>query len=251
MPFARLDALFAPAPAAGRVAFLKAGRFAHRGLHGAGAIENSATAFARAIAIGDGIEMDVQASRDDGAIVFHDATLDRLTGESGAVNARGAVELGRITLAGSADRLETLEQVLARIAGRVPLLIEVKSGDPRPARLALAVRNALEGYRGPAAVMSFNPEVLRWFSDHAPRIVRGLVVTEENGRNWRGALRRRLALWRARPDFLAYDVRDLPSRFAAAQRARGLPVLSWTVRTAEHAAIVAAHADAAIHELPA
>ncbi len=60
--------------------------------------------------------------------------------------------------------------------------------------------------------------------------MRGLVVTED-GKGWRGPIERRLSLLWARPEFLAYDVRDLPSRFAAVQRARGLPVFTWTCRT--------------------
>ncbi len=61
-------------------------------------------------------------------------------------------------------------------------------------------------------------------------------------------IRRHLFLWKARPDFLAYDIRDLPSRFAARQRARGLPVLTWAVRSAEHRERAAEHADAPIAE---
>src|SRR3546814_14967471 len=77
--------------------------------------------------------------------------------------------------------------------------------------------------------MSFNPEVGYWFSVHAPHVLRGLVATEREKRGAKGDLQRRLALWRSRPHFLAYDIRDLPSRFAA--RARR-PVLPWPVPTA-------------------
>jgi hypothetical protein len=58
-------------------------------------------------------------------------------------------------------------------------------------------------------------------------------------------------LWRARPHFLAYDIRDLPSRFASAQRARGLPILTWTVRSRRDEEVASAYADQIIHELPA
>ena len=67
--------------------------------------------------------------------------------------------------------------------------------------------------------MGFNPEVSRWFLNHAPRIVRGLVMTEHRDgrfRAFREAITRRLAVKRARPDFLAYDVRLLPSALPAA-----------------------------------
>ena len=78
-------------------------------------------------------------------------------------------------------------------------------------------------------------------------MLRGLVVTEA-GRRWRGRLMRHFARWRAKPDFLAYDIRDLPSRFAAAQRAKGLPVLTWTCRSDEHRGRAAMHADQIIYE---
>jgi glycerophosphoryl diester phosphodiesterase len=111
-----------------------------------------------------------------------------------------------------------------------------------------AVRRVLEGYRGPHAVMSFDPRVGRWFARKAPAIVRGLVVTEENAKEATGTLKRHLSLWQARPDFLAYDVRDLPSGFAAAQRRRGLPVATWTVRSAELRERADRYADAPIAE---
>ena len=96
--------------------------------------------------------------------------------------------------------------------------------------------------------MSFDPRVSRWFARHSPNTVRGLVVTEENAKSLIGRWRRHSALWIAKPDFLAYDIRDLPSAFAAAQRRRGLPLLSWTVRSEVHRDRVSRHADAAIAE---
>jgi glycerophosphoryl diester phosphodiesterase len=130
----------------------------------------------------------------------------------------------------------------------VPILIELKAPGHKVAGLCLAVRRSLEGYRGPAAVMSFNPLVGHWFAAHADRTVRGLVVTEEGRRSVRGRLGRHLALWRSRPDFLAYDVRDLPSRFATAARGRGVPLLTWTVRGADADRAARAHADQIIYE---
>ena len=243
------DRWLSPAPAAKKVAWLREWSFAHRGLHGAGLPENSPGAFAAAIAKGMGIECDVQRSSDGQAMVFHDFELDRLTSESGPVARRSAEQLGQIVLSGSSDTIPTLRQLLDSVAGRVPLLIEIKSRrEHRIAALCLAVRRVLEGYQGPHGVMSFDPRVSRWFARHSPLTVRGLVMTEENDKAVAGAVRRRLALWHARPDFLAYDIRDLPSRFAAAQRKRGLPVTSWTVRSAEHRERAAQYADAPIAE---
>lgn len=247
--FAPLDRRLAPAPDPARVAWIGSHAFAHRGLHGPGVPENSPAAFAAAIERGMGIECDVQRSSDGQAMVFHDWELDRLTNEAGLVASLPAAQLGRVQLTGGSDTIPTLRQVLDQIAGRVPLLIEVKSRkDIRIPVLCLAVLRVLEGYRGEHAVMSFDPRVPKWFKIHAPQTVRGLVVTEENDQTLIGRMRRRMALWLASPDFLAYDIRDLPSRFAAAQRKRGLPIASWTIRSAELRERAALHADAPIAE---
>ncbi|MEA3047047.1 MAG: hypothetical protein QOJ53_1379 [Sphingomonadales bacterium] len=221
--------------------------FAHRGLHGEGRIENSRAAFAAAIAAGHGIELDVQASADGEAVVFHDYDLERLTEGDGALRTLGAAELGRIRLKGSDETIPTLAEILALVAGRAPLLIEVKSPGRRVAGLTRAVLRALADYRGPVAVMSFNPGIGRRLARLAPHILRGLVVTED-GQPRRRRIRRRLALWWSRPDFLAYDIRDLPSRFAAAAR---LPVLTWTVRNEDDRRRAARHADQIIYEVAA
>jgi glycerophosphoryl diester phosphodiesterase len=232
-----------------RSGWLRGQAYAHRGLHGGDAPENSLSAFSAAIAAGIGIECDVQQTADGRAVVFHDWELERLTGERGPVAARAAADLSQLALGGRNDRIPALRDVLGMVRGRVPLLIEVKTRrERRVGALCLAVRRDLEGYAGPVAVMGFDPRVGAWFRRHAPHLVRGLVVSEEGARTLSGSLRRRLALWRAAPDFLAYDVRDLPSPFAAAQRRRGLPLLTWTVRTAALRGRAADHADAPIAE---
>jgi glycerophosphoryl diester phosphodiesterase len=247
--FGLIDRLLAPAPPPARVAWLRETQFAHRGLHEPGTAENSLSAASAAIAHGLGIECDVQKSHDGKAIVFHDWELDRLTSKKGMLGARSADELGQIILTGSTDRIPTLRELLGLVRGQVPLLIEVKSKrEKRPAPLCLAVRRVLEGYQGPHAVMSFDPRVANWFRHHSPRTVRGLVVSEEDKRTFPWLIYRHWCLWHAKPDFLAYDVRDFPSRFAAFQRARGIPVLTWTVRSAELRNVAAQYADAPIAE---
>lgn len=244
-----LDRWLAPAPAPERVAWLRGATFAHRGLHRPGLPENSLGAAAAALARGLGIECDVHKTSDGQAVVFHDYELDRLTAATGPLRDRTAAELGRIALAGSGETVPTLRALLDLVAGRVPLLIELKS--PRGQRigaLCLAVRRVLEGYTGAHAVMSFDPRIARWFASHSPHTVRGLVVTEYEDKALPGRLRRHLWLWRAQPDFLAYDIRDLPGRFPAAQRRRGLPLATWTVRSPDHLERARAQADAPIVE---
>ena len=224
--------------------------FAHRGLHGAGRIENSRAAVRAAIEAGHGIEIDVQASRDGAAFVFHDYTLDRLTGERGLLAERPSAALQAIRLADSEETIPALIDILRLVAGRVPVLIEIKAPTRRVARLCSAVYRSMEGYRGPLGVMSFNPEVARWFGRNAPRVPRGLVISEKDKRGPRGRIERLLAVWRAKPQFLAYDIGDLPSRFAARRRRRGIRILTWTVRSDEQRGRAALHADQIIYEAP-
>jgi glycerophosphoryl diester phosphodiesterase len=241
---------FAPADPV-RLAALGIAPFAHRGLHGGGRVENSLAAFDAAIARGHGIELDVQQSRDGEAMVFHDATLDRLSGETGRVADRSAAELSRIGLSGAPETIPTLPVVLAHIGGRVPLLIEIKAPDRHVAGLCAAVARALDTYSGPVAVMSFNPEAASWFARARPGVIRGLVVSEEADSR-AARLRKRVelagALFRARPQFLAYDIASLPSPTARAARAAGLPLFTWTVRTAEQRARAAHEADQPVYE---
>ncbi|MEA3061725.1 MAG: hypothetical protein QOJ94_1506 [Sphingomonadales bacterium] len=232
------------------LAALGAVPFAHRGLHGGGRVENSSGAFRAAAEAGYGIELDVQLSRDGCPMVFHDDRLDRLTNKSGPLAALTAAELRSMRLYTSNEVMPTLAEALEIVACRVPVLIEVKAPDRHVAPLCEAVARALDGYAGPVGVISFNPEVGAWFAPRAPERLRGLVISERGKKGLRGRLERPLALWRSRADFLAYDIRDLPSRFAAAARRRGVPVYTWTVRSEADRARAAAHADQIIFEMP-
>lgn len=240
--------------------FLTRQPYAHRGLYDpdAGIPENSIAAFDRAIARGFGIELDVRMTRDGDVIVFHDANLERLTDARGQIALMSWQQLKTIKLRGTSETLKTLHDVLMHIRGRVPVLIEVKATEKKYLPACFAVRRALEGYRGKAAVMSFHPAVPAWFAEHAPKVVRGLVMTENVGRAFssydiRKRLRRQLLLWKAKPHFIAYDIRRLPSPFIANARERGIKALTWTVRGDAAHALAANCADQVIFEgeLPA
>ncbi len=253
-PLALISRTLSPSPDADRVAFLKAQPFAHRGLHGGDIVENSRAAFRAAVSKGLGIELDVRQAGGKEAFVFHDAQLDRLTDATGPFGNKLAKDIEGIRLKGTDETIPKLVEILELVAGRVPILIEVKADRPSVNGVCIGVRRALEGYLGPIAIMSFNPEVGRWFHRHAKRYVRGLVVTEKEEAKLWGKVKawalRYISLWRAKPDFLAYDIRCLPSAFAASERARGLPVLTWTVRTADQEKLALAHADEIIFEKP-
>lgn len=223
--------------------------YAHRGLHGVGVPENSSAAFRGAVERGLGIECDVRLTRDGRAIVFHDATLDRLTGRDGVVEQLTLNELTTTHYSQGGETLPSLSDLLGLVAGKVPLLVEVKVDRGQSvSTLCRAVAEDLEGYGGQVAVMSFDPRVGAWFARHAAQTVRGLIITEKGRRGWLENAKRHLSLWFGRAQFLAYDIRDLPSPFAASQRSRGLPVLTWTVSSPELRERAKAHADAPIAE---
>jgi glycerophosphoryl diester phosphodiesterase len=102
---------------------------AHRGLHdqAAGVPENSLAAFRAAADAGYAMEFDVRLSADGIVMVFHDAKLKRLTGRPGLVAETPSAALRQLHLHGTGETIPTLTQVLQVIAGRVPLLIEVKN----------------------------------------------------------------------------------------------------------------------------
>lgn len=217
----------------------------HRALHDVtkGRAENSPAAIRAAIDAGYGIEIDLQLSADGQAMVFHDETLDRLTGESGLVNQRRAADLSRIPLTGSTDTIPTLTEVLALVAGRVPLLIEIKdqTGDmsPTDARLEEATATALAGYNGPVAVMSFNPHAVINMARLAPNIPRGITTSAYDPADWHPVSAARCAELRQIPDydragacFISHEASDLARPRVAELKTKGA-VLCWTITSPE------------------
>ena len=155
---------------------------AHRALHDVtlGRPENCRAAVRAALEHGYGIEIDLQASADGRAMVFHDDDLERLTGRSGMVRDKTAEELGRIELTGGGETIPTLAEVLKIVGGRAPLLIEAKDQSLVLGQVEglLEKRAAalLADYDGPVALMSFNPHSVAHFRDAAPNIARGRVT---------------------------------------------------------------------------
>ncbi len=196
-----------------------------------------------------GIECDIQRSRDNAAMLVHDWELDRLTGITGPTAAYSADELAQIAFLDSEHKLARLDDLLALVGGKVPILIEIKSRRRYDIEEScVAVRDALEGYRGLHAVMSFDPRVSRWLRRNAPQIVQGLVMREDQMGMTQKAWQRHVALWVARPDFIAYHVAALPNPMVSCLRDAGMPVLTWTVNSPELLAHARNHSDAPIAE---
>jgi glycerophosphoryl diester phosphodiesterase len=219
---------------------------AHRGLHDAatGVIENTPSAIAAAAAAGYAIEVDLQVTAEGDAVVHHDAALGRLTQGSNALAALTVDELKRVAFKATADRMITLGELCDLVAGRVALVLELKSLGDRDPRLPRRVAQVLESYPGPTALMSFDPWPVAALREFAPARPRGLVATRE----------RRPAAWinamiTARFNFIAYAVVDLPAAVPGlARRWAGVPVLTWTVRTDAERRCASRFADQMIFE---
>lgn len=222
---------------------------AHRGFHNTRVSrpENSRIACEAAVAAGYGIEIDLQISRDGHAMVFHDYDLGRLTHETGLVRSLDAAELGKIGLRHGDETIPTLPVILEVVAGRTPLLIEIKDQDggmgPEIGPLEDAVAAALKGYDGPVALMSFNPNTVARMAELLPDVPRGLTTSAFNFADWPTlpvSVRERLAampeLEKVGASFISHDRRDLTSPRVAEVKERGLPVLCWTIRSPEEEA---------------
>ncbi|MCB4768407.1 glycerophosphodiester phosphodiesterase [Ancylobacter sp. Lp-2] len=240
-------------------AWLTARPVAHRALHdmARGIIENTVSAVDAALVHGFAIEVDIQLSADGEAVVFHDDDLDRLTEASGPVQALTLAQLCQVPMRGTADHILTFDELLQRVGGRVPLVIELKSRFDGDTSVAIRAVERLAGYDGPAALMSFDPDLVAAVRTLAPAIPRGFTMERRyDDPEWdfvspadKFAWGNLLNFPRMQPDFLAHYVKDLPSpAVSQAKRTTGLPVLTWTVRTPEDRAIAARHADQIIFE---
>lgn len=228
---------------------------AHRGLHGPGVPENSLAAVRAAVAAGYGIELDIQHNAEGDPVVFHDYDLERLIGIEGFIADTPREELAKLRLKKTDEAVPTLTEVLREVAGRVPLLLEIKDQDGRlgdnVGDLQDRVAAALGSYEGPVAVMSFNPETIAAFTRTAPELVAGLVTCAFDEDDWpmlddkaRERLGRIEDVGRAGASFVSHDWADLANPAVVALHAQGMPVLTWTIRSPEaEAAARAAGAD--------
>jgi glycerophosphoryl diester phosphodiesterase len=241
-------------------AWLVARPIAHRGLHDAahGVVENTLGAAEAAIRGGYAIECDVQLSRDGEAMVFHDDALGRLTRARGPVVARTVAELQAVRFRACDERMPTLAQLLERIAGRTPLICELKSRFDGDMRLAERVAALARQYDGPLALKSFDPAPIAHLRARHSAVGPLGVVAEASYRGWHwrrltAAQKQACAAFlhypETRPDFLSWRVDDLPhpTPFLLRQLER-LPVMTWTVRSPAQRRTASRWADQIVFE---
>jgi len=233
-----------------RADWLTSRPIAHRGLHdaAAGRPENSLAAFDRAAAAGYPVELDVQLSSDGTPVVFHDDELKRMTGRTGRITRRSSHELRHLPLLGSDQRIPSLADVLSLIAGKVPLIIEIKSRRSQPGPLETAVAHALGDYRGACAVCSFNVATVAWVARHLPNVPYGQNVMNFRETGFRRATRRpsfrdMLVNRASRPQFIGCHTGAVPHPTAERLRGKGIPLIVFTVRNRQQHTLAKKYAD--------
>lgn len=220
-----------------RKAPFKGRNFAHRGLHTVdkSVPENSLAAFARAAEAGYGMELDVRLTRDGMVVVFHDDTLDRVCGVDKRVDELTYGELCDLRLCGTEEGIPLFDQVLDLVDGRVPLIVELKTGR-RNRDLCRKTLALLQSYPGHACIESFDPFIVAWFRFHAPKLLRGqLAAPKSEYRDRPGIqgflLSHTLLNFIARPQFIAYKIGPMPLAVQIAQvlgKLSGAMKVAWT-----------------------
>ena len=210
-------------------AFLAARPIAHRGLHDGNKVvwENTLSAFERAVEGGYGIECDLQYAADAVPVVFHDDDMTRLCNVASDIRSKTVGELGLTTIGGTKDKVPSLKQLLRLVKGRVPLVLELKGREGDDEGFASSVLEALEGYEGEVALMSFDTWLLKDLKELESPYPVGLTAegkTPEEFAAHKKAMSYGL-------DFISYYVADLPNAFIDDQKSRGIPLISWTVRS--------------------
>ena len=248
--------LICPARSGRGKKFFMSGRwYAHRGLHDENVCENTLQAFEAAVKMGYGIELDVHLTGDEQLIVFHDDTLQRLCGRENPIEDMTLDQIKQVTLP-DGQGIPLLRQALYTIAGRVPVIVEIKSARPGNCRVSEKLYEMLKAYEGPCCVQSFDPLQLRWFKKHAPRVIRGQLA--QKARLKKSLHPRYLAQMLAgnlvfnrlsSPDYVAYRQEDTKKFcYRLMRRVYHIPTAVWTVRSETEEKKMEGQCDAVIFE---
>ncbi len=217
-------------------------RYAHRGLHGEGAPENSLEAFRRAAGKGYGAELDVHLLKDGTLAVLHDSDLKRMTGCEGIIEDLTCEELDNYRLAGTEYRIPLFDEVLEIFEEKAPLIIELKTRGGNYKELVQAVCCKLDDYRGDYCIESFDFRAMAFLRKHRPSVCRGQLFqnfiknppAEEPGIVLRFIATNLLSNIAVRPDFAAcrFEDRNLLSN-RICRRFWGVRGVSWTITSME------------------
>jgi len=212
--------------------------YAHRGLHDnqTEVPENSMLAFIKAKDAGYGIELDVQLSKDNMVVVFHDEALKRVCNQIGNVRDYTYKELQEFALLDTKEYMPLFSEVLKEIDGKIPLLVEIKIHE-NAEKVCSKVNEILENYKGPYVIESFHPLAVAWYKKHRADILRGQLSTnlrkDNNGKYSLSYffVQHLLFDFLTKPDFISYShkYRKAKALFITTKCFGAIPV-AWTIK---------------------
>lgn len=208
------------------ISFLTSSLIAHRGIHNNLVKENTILAFEKAMKKKMIIELDIQLTKDNKIVVFHDQTLKRMMGINKKVSSLTYNELNKI----STYHIPSFIEVLNLVKGKVPLLIELKPYN-QGRILEEEMSKILDEYNGDFAIQSFNPKIIYWFKKNRTNYIRGQLLTVNYNYNFITNLvyHHMLFNWFTKPDFISYNIKGLPNKLIAKTRRKDL-IIGWTIR---------------------
>lgn len=203
--------------------------------------ENSLAAFRAAVTKGYGIELDVHRTKDGVLVVHHDNSLKRMTGQDIQI-ARSTLAEVRACKLPNGEPIPTYDEVLDTVAGRIPMIVELKTEDGNHAALGQAVHERMQRYDGAWCMESFDPQAVKWFRLNAPETIRGQLAYDAagKGKTPREFMRNlgcasMLQNLLGRPDFIAFSAKSVKWHSLPIHLLRLMKpwFVAWTVRSQE------------------
>ena len=235
--------------------WIKNMNIAHRGLHSLdkSVPENSMKAIELAIEKNYGIEIDVNVLKDGTVVVFHDNHLARLVpGRTEFLKDLNLEDIKDLRILNTEEKIPTLKEVLDKVDGRVPLLIELK---PLGDKVLLCENfwNTIKDYKGPYGIHSFNPWIVRWFKKNHNEVIRGQITEffrkDEKMKKISKYLMKTMAFnFITKPDFINYGIVDLPNKYCDRLYKKGMCIIAYASKSQEEFDFVKKHYDNSVFE---
>lgn len=215
--------------------------YAHRGLHNSKnkIYENTMEAFKLAVQNGYGMELDIQFTKDKQLVVFHDYTLLRMCGVDHRVDELTYEEISKIPIKDGSSRIPLFKDVLDMVAGRTPIIVEIKS-EKRSSEICIRANEILDSYQGPFCIESFNAFIVYWYALNRPEMIYGqlsmnFMKTKRRENKWQRFLLTHLLLnFLQKPDFIAYSFQDRDNiSLRICKRLYKVVCVAWTITSQE------------------
>jgi glycerophosphoryl diester phosphodiesterase len=170
------------------------------------------------------IETDIRILSCGTLVLFHDETLERMTGSAGSVHGAEYGDISTLKILNTEEVIPKFDEMLSLVDGRVPIMIEIKNEKKIP-RLGETLVKLLKGYGGECSVHSFDPDDIAWFAENEPSITRGMVFEYFTEGEYVYAERV------AKPGFMVFYTENIPADKVEACKRSAKPVLVYTSRS--------------------